>query len=50
MHTRRGHYTPCLVDGHALFVTRVTHPLATLHEKIATHLVPVRVGGVTHVP
>jgi len=50
MHTRRGHYTPCLVDGHELLITRVTHPLVTLHEKIATLPVSVRVKGVTHEP
>ena len=48
MHTRRGHYTPCFVDGHELLVTRVTHPLVTLYEKIATLLVSIRIGGVTH--
>ena len=50
MHTKRGHYTPCFIDGHELLVTRVTHPLVTLHEKIATFPVHVKVGGVTHEP
>ena len=49
-HTKRGHYSPCFVDGHELLVTRVTHPLFTLHEKIATFLVLVRVVGVAHEP
>ena len=49
-HTKRGHYSPCFVDGHELLVTRVTHPLFTLHEKIATFLVLVRVVGVAHKP
>ena len=50
MHTRRGHYIPCLVNGHELLVTRVTHPLVTLHEKIATLPVLIRVRGVTYEP
>ena len=50
MHTRRGYYTSCFVDGHELLVTRVTHPLVTLYEKTATLPVPVRVGGVAHEP
>ena len=50
MHTRRGQYAPCFVDGHELLVIKVTHPLVTLHEKITTLLVPVRVEGVAHEP
>ena len=48
MHTRWGHYTPCLVDEDEFSVTRVTHPLVTLH--VLTLPVLVRVGGVTHEP
>ena len=43
MHTRRGHYAPCFVDGHVLIVTKVTHPFVTFHEKIITLLVSVGV-------
>ena len=50
MHTRWGHYTPCLINGHELLVTRVTHPPVTLHENIKTLLVLVRVENVTHEP
>ena len=50
MHTRWGHYTPCFIDKHEHLVTRMTHPLVTLHEKIATLPVLVKVGGVTHEP
>ena len=50
MQTRQGHYTSCFVDRHKLLVTRVTHPLVTLHCKKMTLLVPVRVKGVTHEP
>ena len=50
MHTRRGHYAPCCVNGHILMITRVTHPLVTFHKKIQTLLVLVGVGGITHEP
>ena len=49
-HTRRGHCTPFFVDEHKLLVTKMTHPLVTFHEKIATLLVLVKVRGVTHEP
>ena len=48
MHTRRGHYAPCLIDEHELLVTKVTHSIVTFHEKIATLPVPVEVWGVAH--
>ena len=50
MHTRQGHYAPCFVDGHIFSVTRATHPFNTLHEKIPTLPVLVKVGGLTHEP
>ena len=50
MHTRRGQYTPCLVDGHMFSITKMTHSFITFHEKIPNLPVPVGVGGLTHEP
>ena len=43
-----GALCPCCVDGHMFSVTGTTHPFVTLHEKIPTLLVPIRVEGLTH--
>ena len=48
MHTRRGQYAPCFVDGHMFSITRMTHPFITFHEKIPNLPVPIGVEGLTH--